>query len=188
VIYTCNGINDSAAGTTDLYAAELRYLGYQVQPLRYSTVKWHQTRSLGLQYGIASDLLDQIEPGSDIVAHSFGCLLVTRMMELAGSYPFRNVLFLAPALDTDWIFPREGFRRMDVYFNRHDFAVRIAAKFPFEHPWGGMGAYGYSGPVRNDIHNHAIHEWAGIRGSHSVYFNPYQMARILCHWTSVTNK
>lgn len=146
-ICTINGINESAFTTTDALAAVLKGRGCDVRKLRYPTRNALQTRNRLLQYRDARDMLEQLPTQPvDLVAHSWGCLLSARMMELGGTAVFRNVFLFAPALDPDWIFPVKAFERMWVIHNKHDRAVLWARLFFGQwHPWGDMGRTGYQG-------------------------------------------
>lgn len=154
-IVTVNGIHESAFDTTDAMADELRKRGNDVRKLRYPTRGAFDTRNRLLQYRDAKSMLEQLPPRPvDVVAHSWGCLLTARMMELGGSGIFRNVFLFAPALDPDWIFPVEAFDRMWVIHNRHDRAVWWAkVAFGAWHPLGDMGRVGYQGDADDRITN-----------------------------------
>lgn len=147
MIFTLNGIGDSGPTTTHRMADWLGRAGHPVTKLRYPVVNWRQSRDRLKQYQYASMMLDVVEATKartkDIVAHSHGCLLTARMMELGGTNTFRNVILFAPALDQVWIWPRNAFARMWVIHNARDRAVRIARLFPGNHPWGAMGAHGW---------------------------------------------
>lgn len=149
MIFTINGINDSAHDTTDRMAQGLVGRGHTVHRLRYPVVRFYSMGNRQLQYEYADELLHKVlqaGQGTDsIVAHSFGCLLVARMMELAGSFPFSQVFMYSPALDREWSFPMSGARRVYVVHNPKDRAV-LYAKYLFRNPVGPMGRYGYKSP------------------------------------------
>lgn len=149
-IVTVNGINRSADHTTNRLAIALQARGLEVHRLTYPTRRWWETRNRRKQYLDARQMLSEMRQGLisdhpvDLVAHSWGCLLAARMMELGGTLVFRNIFLFAPALDRDWIFPCKAFNRMWVIFNRQDRAVWAARAFFLGwHPWGDMGRVGY---------------------------------------------
>lgn len=180
-ICTVNGIHESAFTTTDAMAGALQSRGIVTKKLRYPTRGAFDTRNRLLQYRDAKDMLEQLPPRPvDIVAHSWGCLLTARMMELGGSHLFRNVFLFAPAVDPDWIFPIEAFERMYVIHNRKDRAVWWA-KLAFRgwHPWGEMGRVGYQGdpdPRITNIEDITQHgdKWGRL---HSHYFQGANLDR-----------
>lgn len=146
-IVTINGINRSAAHTTNRLATALQARGLHVQHLTYPTRRWWETRNRRNQYMDALGMLRQLPARPvHVVAHSWGCLLTARMMELGGTGIFRNVFLFAPALDRDWVFPLEAFSRLHVIYHEQDRAV-LAARLMFLgwHPWGDMGRTGYRG-------------------------------------------
>lgn len=180
MICTLNGIGVSAATTTDRIARRLEgYYKHHVCRLEYRPTYWYTARNRGKQFGDAAHLLEQVNHARetslepvDLVAHSHGCLLASRMMELSGDYPFRVVWLFAPALDRAWMFPFKGAREIHVVFNPHDRAILMARLAPLNHPWGGMGRYGwtrpvgYMGPVVMQ-HKDTTKQWPR---SHSHYF------------------
>lgn len=178
-IVTINGINESAATTTDRMAVALEALGFSSRKLFYPTRYWYSTRNRLLQYQDALGMLKQLPAGPvDVIAHSWGCLLAARMMELGGTDLFRYVFLFAPALDHDWVFPIRAFRRMWVVHDPHDKAVWAARLF-FKgwHPWGDMGRVGYQGIDDHRIENltdptHGVEQF-----NHSHYFRTPRLER-----------
>jgi hypothetical protein len=183
-IVTINGIHESAASTTDVLADVLAARGFAVTKLQYPTRSAFQTRNIRQRHLDARKLLDQIpEAGPvDAIFHSYGNLLGATMMEQGGSYIFRRIVGFAPALNRDWVFPREAFERMVVVHNPQDRAVWYAEHlFGFSHPWGDMGRRGYYDPQHPDprITNHedkARRRWLGER-MHCHYFHPPHLTR-----------
>lgn len=174
-IVTINGINASADNTVNRLGLCLSNMGHQVFHLTYPTRGWWETRSRRLQYLDGLAMLRQLEDlfgvqRVDVVAHSWGNLLMARMMELGGSRMFRKCFCFAPAVDSDWIFPIRAFEQMWVIFNRRDRAI-WAAEYLFlgQHPWGNMGRVGYRGEDRR-IHNREClaerRDWTDIMHSH----------------------
>lgn len=88
------------------------------------------------------------------ICHSNGCTV--GLMAAAFGAPFRNMVFLNPALDTDAIRPIHV-GRIDVFHNGDDVATLISSLLLF-HPWGSMGRRGYRGKDPGWIN------WDTIRG------------------------
>ena len=147
MVFTINGIGDSAATTTDKMADWLARDQFTVTRLRYPLTTWRTSRNRLKQYQDAAGMLEAVDsiraPNKDLVAHSHGCLLAARIMELGGSDIFRRVILFAPALDSDWIFPRRAFAQLYVVHNPKDRAIWMAHKFPAWHEWGKMGCEGF---------------------------------------------
>lgn len=107
----------------------------------------------------AKRLADMAEPGDTVCAHSNGCLVAQKASlrwvapanEALRKAPFDRLVFLCPALDSDAPIG-DQVRRVDVWYAPHDLPVRIGGLFP-KHPWGPMGAVGYTGPDRRVV-NH----------------------------------
>lgn len=178
-----NGINDSAAGTTDRCADYCKIvLGMNTVKLRYETTYWWQTRNRARWYATANLLLDQMRqydrPWS-VVGHSWGCSLIAAMLNHAGpDEKLDAVVFFNAALNKNWQFPLRGrpgrFDRMTVVRNPHDAATWIAGKFPFDHPFGRMGNYGYCAKADPRIVNKVL-EFKNRWNSH----NPFKEPRLL---------
>jgi pimeloyl-ACP methyl ester carboxylesterase len=145
-IVLINGINRSAEGTVLRLGEKLAQRGHEVIQLTYPTRRWYDTRNRRHQYEDALRMIRQLpDRPVDVVAHSWGCLLALRMMELGGTGIFRDVFHFAPAVDKDWIFPLEAFERLVCIHHEDDRAVRMAQLlFRGWHPWGDAGRYGYA--------------------------------------------
>ena len=84
-----------------------------------------------------------IEPGDVLVGHSNGCDLIRRTLNRVSSV--RGAVYINPALESDaytsapWV---------DVYHNEGDHIVWWSKLIPC-HPWGEMGATGYTGSAEN---------------------------------------
>lgn len=87
--------------------------------------------------------------GSRVVAvgHSNGCAILHYAAKELGAQIDKTV-FINPALDADAALVG----RVDVWYSPSDRPVRWAKYLPF-HPWGEMGATGYTGPARDGIRN-----------------------------------
>jgi hypothetical protein len=100
-----------------------------------------------------------------IITHSNGANFTTDALNMLG--PDQNnkkiVIHISPALDRDTPIPL-AVKAQLVLYTQHDFWVKLSTFLPF-HPWGRMGARGYSG---NDNRN-TNHEDPTIK-THSGWF------------------
>jgi len=175
-IFTLNGIKRSAKTTTDILGRELERLGHKWVPLRYPVVRGWSGRSRTARRERALALYKAIKsyPGPRfLIAHSNGCAEACAVMDLAGTDIFQGVLFIAPAVNSDWTFPQEAFQRLVIVHNTHDKVLAAGSLLPGNHIWGGLGRKGYTG----------FHEGTGriecvmddkkrTFWSHSYYFQP----------------
>ena len=178
MIFTVTGINDSAKGSVDKLGLFMRSVyDIEVVPLRYSPVKWYQTRNLHLVYSIAQDLLRECRSYPQpwhFVGHSFGCYLIAAMMNHTDKN-FESVTFFDGALNNNWLFPLgRRFDRLVNVHNHYDFALLLAMMQPF-HPWGGIGRTGYKG-FDNRVTNLEMNFWHG-RHRHNPFSTPTLLRR-----------
>jgi len=75
----------------------------------------------------------------DIVAHSMGCLVTLRAMELGAH--FGRVFWFSPALNGDFVIPNWGCDRLTIIHNKNDKALKIGSWLRW-HPFGDMGLVG----------------------------------------------
>jgi len=102
-----------------------------------------------------------------IITHSNGANFVTQALDMLGP-EFNNtklVVHISPALNRSTPIPN-AVKAQLVMHTPHDFWVKLSALLPL-HPWGSMGAYGYSGPD-NRNRNEKFHD---IK-EHSAWFSP----------------
>jgi len=184
IFCTLNGINRSAIDTTDRMATSLIKRGHEVHTLTYDVTRAWNSRDRRKQMLDASFLLEQVASVKrhhgkvpHIVAHSHGCLLASRIMELAGSFPFEDAYLFAAAMDRDWIWPEYGASRIVVISNRRDRAVWWARLMPLEHPWGALGRLGHKNGHRIPTVTQWWDETQAYPRSHSHYFKPENIDR-----------
>lgn len=89
----------------------------------------------------AEKLLEVHQPGDCVVAHSFGCLLTLRAMELGAE--FNTVFFFGAAADSKYVMP-SGFKKLYNVHSTEDNALALGKKLP-GHPFGELGSRGYEG-------------------------------------------
>lgn len=191
LVYLVNGINASAAHTTDRLADWLERAGcLDVHRLTYPVTTWRTSRNRTKQYTDATRLMDQVDAvqarpehaGKDrhLICHSHGCLLGERMMELAGTDAFSTVTLYAPAMDRVWTWPREAFDKMCIIHNKHDSAIGWAGVLPCWHPWGRMGKAGWlpSDPPGYDYRITQVSDTTKCKPrSHCHYFHGENLRR-----------
>lgn len=173
-----NGIRTDGRGNTDALLADLGECGWTVQDVNYPRVWALTARSRRRQYDRARYLVEAHAPGDAVVAHSYGCLLTLRAMELGAS--FGAVFWFAPAMDADYVIPIGGARRVFVIHDPRDRAIALGSLL-WWHDFGEMGRCGYRGPpdprvvnVRADIASEARDPW-----KHSHYFADPERGRWL---------
>ncbi len=141
-----HGIRSDGSTNTDLLLEHLQAYGFDTVEGDYPRVNalqaFFKLRSgmRELEYGTAEHVMQKAySPMTDVVAHSFGCLVSLRMMELGAH--FRNVFWFAPAMNRDFVVPNWGCQKMWVIHNPHDLANRMGAML-HRHDFGKMGIEG----------------------------------------------
>lgn len=164
-----NGIRTDGKSSTDKLLNKLRNHDYETIDVNYPKVNIFMARSRKRQFKNAKILLEQSLPGDILIAHSYGCLLALRAMELGAE--FSHVFLFAPAMNIDFTFPYLGMEKMTVIFNDRDQAIKWGEILRFRHDFGAMGRVGYKGPPDPRILN--IQDHKGIKGkrNHSHYFS-----------------
>ncbi|GEM_PF-1302462 len=92
---------------------------------------------------IARRLLEHVEDGWHVIAHSRGCNLTREAMCLGGC--FDQVFFFAPALPTTAGFPEHGARRIEVLHHPKDHVLSLGSRVFGWTGIGEMGRVGYQG-------------------------------------------
>lgn len=137
-----NGIRSDGAASTDRLLAELRRLGHETVDINYPRVGFLSARWRWQQKLNAGYILDMHRPGDAVVAHSYGCLLALRAMELGAL--FSQVFYFGAALNDDFSFPFLGMKRLWNVHQADDRAVALGSLL-LRHDFGPMGQTGYGG-------------------------------------------
>lgn len=90
----------------------------------------------------AQEVLKVHKPGDVVIAHSFGCLLTLRAMELGAE--FSTVFFFGAAAECNVTIPPNGCERLINVHSTDDNALGLGKLLP-GHPFGELGSYGYIG-------------------------------------------
>jgi hypothetical protein len=138
-----HGIRNDGATNTDLMLADLARLGWSTVDVDYARVGVLTARWRAIQFRRARQVFAAARPGDAVVAHSYGCLLVLRAMELG--MQFGSVFFFGAALNSDFTFPILGMRRLYNIHNPADRALGLGSMLVW-HDFGDLGKAGYAGP------------------------------------------
>ena len=161
-----NGIRTDGSGSTDKMLQQ--FDDYLTIDVNYPKVNIFTARSRSRQLRNAETLVFQHIPGDVLVAHSYGCLLALRAMELGAK--FSHAFLFAPAMNRDFTFPYLGAQKIHVIHNKADRAIALG-NLLWWHDFGKMGSHGYSGPPDPRVEN--IEDSSGEKGErrHSHYFD-----------------
>ena len=176
-ILTINGIRTDGSASTDKLGGELSRLGFDVVDVNYPRVNIFTARSRKRQYKNAKHLVNKSHKGDILIAHSYGCLLALRAMELGAQ--FSHVFFFAPAMNRDFIFPYLGMKNLTVIHNHTDQAIKMGNWLWF-HDFGKMGSLGYNGAPDPRIANILDSKGREGKRNHSHYFNDTNIK----YWTN----
>ena len=174
-LITVHGIRTDGSESVDLLGDNLSHRGFDVFDYDYKNVNLgHVIFSIragskrNLQYNRAKDLaeLAKIHRKPDIVAHSFGCLVTLRAMEMNSE--FGRVFWYRPAMDKDFVIPSWGCDQLHIIYNPNDRAVK-AGSLLTSHDFGKMGLQGsiYAPP---DGLDHRIRNYRSQFNGHSGDF------------------
>lgn len=151
-LHTINGIRKSAPGTTDLLGQRLesqyRYEWHKITvPVSHVWTSW--TRGSAIRIA-RKHIIPHVIPGSNVAAHSQGCLLTWAAMyvwhhEMGHTEPlFYRILMMGPAMNRGgWRWESLGFDALRVIHNPFDIAIRAGSWVP-GHVFGRAGAQGFS--------------------------------------------
>jgi len=167
-ILTINGIRTDGSTSTDILGDKLAMYDYEVFDVNYPRVNIFTARSRKRQRKNAKILKNKTNDGDVLIAHSYGCLLALRAMELGAK--FSHVFLFAPAMNVDFTFPYLGMTEMNVIHNPTDEAIKLGNWLWF-HDFGKMGRIGYKGPPDTRITNVLDNKGKQGERNHSHYFN-----------------
>jgi hypothetical protein len=136
-----NGIRSDGSGNTDRALQGLERLDHCTVDTAYPLTRWvWQTRSRARELRDARVLKRRYyHPGDAVIAHSRGCRVNLRMMELGCR--FSTVFWFRPAMNRDVIVPDHGCERLFVLHHPEDRAIALGSLLPW-HPFGAAGRFG----------------------------------------------
>lgn len=169
-------IRDGGKRTVDQLAPLIRNAGFSVDldegDYGFFNIWMVRFRKSKTRQRVLHRLAKAFETADVIITHSNGANFTTQALDLM-EHEYNNsklVIHISPALDRDTEIPNAVHHQL-VLYTPHDKAVRLSSWLLF-HPWGRMGAKGYSG---NDNRNTNIKAEA-VKG-HSSWFKPEHVVR-----------
>jgi len=162
-----NGIRTDGSTSTDRLLRQ--FDDYATIDVNYPKVNIFTARSRSRQRRNATILNNISMPGDVLIAHSYGCLLALRAMEMGAR--FSHVFLFAPAMNVDFTFPFHGMENLTVIHNRSDRAIKWGSWLRFRHDFGKMGSEGYKGPPDIRISNMLDDTGELDKRNHSHYFS-----------------
>ena len=170
MINVVHGTQGNGEANVDRIIRPLRGLGHGVRNVDYPPIsnlaaalvprRWNIKR----QFRDARILMDMTSDGDNMVAHSRGCLIAHRSLELGRR--FHCVFYFAPAMNVDFHFPQGSAKYIWIIHCPNDDAIKAAGLLPLN-SFGQMGRLGYSGPSHDSI---AEVQVEADRPAHSHYF------------------
>ena len=177
-----HGIRDSGPTTTDKLSRYLRTVhGKPSRDFIYPPVRiWNAEKRLDQNAMMLMRFIQACDSGTyrgiSLVAHSYGCLIVFRMLELDESARLDGLHLIAPAMLTDapWSLHRDSFNDCTCYVNPKDIAVKVSS---LSHIWaprmGKAGAKGFRDEV---VKNVVRHDRSGVWNHSRAWFDAAGLA------------
>ena len=169
-------VRDGGKRTVDQLAPLIRNAGYSVDldegDYGFFNIWMVRFRKSKTRQRVLHRLAKAFEMADVIITHSNGANFATQALDLM-EHEYNNkklVIHISPALDRDTEIPNAVQHQL-VMYTPHDKAVRLSSWLLF-HPWGRMGAKGYSG---NDNRNTNL-EVEAVKG-HSSWFKAEHVVR-----------
>lgn len=147
-----NGIRNHGECNTDQALAALRELGHDCVDVGLPLTSLFRARSRRDQISDAKWAMLEHQVGDAVIAHSRGCLVNLRMMELGAR--FSTVFWFRPAMNRDYIIPTiHGCQRLVVIHHPEDRAIWLGSKL-FWHDFGDAGRLGlYAGDPGHNLYD-----------------------------------
>jgi len=132
------GIRSDGTGNINLLLGEFDRAGYETLkanlPIRSAlTARWCTKRD-------AKKLLEITNPGDILVAHSRGCLVATKALEIEPE-KFPEVWFFRPAMSAKKVFKTDT--KITCVFSEDDLAIQVGSLL-INHPFGKAGNKGFT--------------------------------------------
>jgi len=135
-----NGIMSHGKRSTDELLADLARHGAQTIDANYPLREIWEVRRRSHQHNDARRLMQRYYTEDDVVvAHSYGCLVSLRMMEMGAR--FSRMFWFRPAMNRDYHIPAKACERLYVIHDPGDRAILFGSVIPF-HDFGNAGRFG----------------------------------------------
>ncbi len=177
MIIGVHGIRDSGPRTTDLLTAYLasRFgmvtLNFIYPPVRIWTAERNLDRNALMLLKFIESRTGGSFRGVSIVTHSYGALIVHRLLEIDLAIRLDRLHLVAPAMlrDADWGRVAHKFASIDCYVNPKDLATRFASMSHIIAPrLGAAGNKGFTDPV---VTNHYRRDGSGLWNHSRAWFD-----------------
>lgn len=147
-----NGIRSNGSDNTDQLLAKLEEQGHETVDTSYPVTSLFRARPRGLQFSDANLIMNRHHKDGDaVIAHSRGCLVNLRMMELGAR--FSTVFWFRPAMNIDFLIPRHACKKLYIVHHPSDRAIRMGEYLPW-HDFGAAGRLGlHAGNRRHYLHD-----------------------------------
>jgi len=169
-------VKDGGRHTVDMLAPYIINAGHKVDldegDYGFFNIWMVRFRRSRTRQRVLHRLAKAFETADVIITHSNGANFTTQALDMMEK-EFNNkvlIIHISPALDRDTEIPN-AVKNQLVLFTPHDKYVKLSSWLLF-HPWGRMGAKGYSG---NDNRNLNM-EVKAVKG-HSAWFKLEHVAR-----------
>lgn len=151
IIHTVNGILSTGSRTTDRMGTRLAMLGHTVndinQPIRSAwSARWKVNND-------ARDIIEQVQDGDVIIAHSYGCLKTAIAMR---NINFKAVFLFRPAMSRWHKFPAYQDTKIYCIYSPQDYTIWMGS-LALYHPFGLAGARGFKNPYVKNVKSHGPH-------------------------------
>lgn len=150
-----NGIRTDGADNTDRMLNALHGRGHETVDTNYPLTNILRGRPRSLQFADAKRLMKfWHKDGDAVVAHSRGCLVNLRMMELGAK--FSTLFWFRPAMNRDYIIPKGACERLFVIHSPDDRAIWMGERL-WWHDFGAAGRLGlYAGDQAHDLYDQRV--------------------------------
>jgi len=137
-----NGIYSTGEQSVWKLGYELKQYGYEVTPVVYPMATHWSSRWKKRQLQDAEHFANHYEEGDAVIAHSYGCLITWRAMEIGAR--FSSIFYFSAAMPRNVYFPPTGMHELYNIYHPRDWVLKLGALMPLS--WfGKLGYEGYHG-------------------------------------------
>ena len=150
-----NGIRSNGKRNTDIALREMAARGFETVDTHYPITWLYQTRGRQRQLTDARQLISAYyKEGDAVIAHSRGCLVNLRMMQMGAR--FSTVFWFRPAMERDVVIPPMGCTQLVVVHHPADRAIWLGARLWY-HDFGDAGRHGLrAGDLFDEAHDERV--------------------------------